>query len=247
MNSSSRVLRHASLSTDDVLTVRQFARTPRAERSLPLSAEQVLADAQQRAERLLADATARAEAILAESEQQAVAAQVQAQQQGLAQGRAEGLRQGMAKAESENAEAASTLAALAGAAEDDVARLLVEAEPQLVDLALAIARRIVGAELASHPTLVAEVVARAIDEARGSGHHTIRLHPDDARLIGSYLPQAAIDAGGREWEIVPDASFSPGDCVIETAFGSVDARIDTQFREFEALLKGGVDGGSPAH
>lgn len=247
MSSSSRVLRQTNLSTDDVLTVRPFVRAVRDEPSVPPDPELVLAEAQRRAERIVAEAEARAEAILAEAEQAAVEAQIQAQQQGLSQGRAEGLRQGEAKAQRENAEAAKRLLALAAAAEAESERIYTEAEPHLVDLALAIARRIVGAELASHPTLVAEVVARAIDEARGAGHHSIRLNPDDARLISSFLPQAAIDAGGREWEIVPDSSLSVGDCVIETAFGSVDARIQTQFAEFEIALKGGVDGTPSAH
>ncbi|MHB0877387.1 MAG: FliH/SctL family protein [Anaerolineae bacterium] len=212
----------------------------------PLSPEQALFEAQVTSEQLLAEATARAQAILEEAEQQAAAVQVQTQQQGLAQGRAEGLRQGTAKAQADNAEVAGRLAALAGAAEQEVERVFAQAEPQLVDLALAIARRIVGAELAANPVLVAEVVAKAIDEARGAGHHTIHLHPDDVRLIGTFLPQAAIDAGGREWELVPDGNLSRGDCYIETALGSVDARLETQFREFETLLRGGIDAESPA-
>ena len=39
-------------------------------------------------------------------------------------------------------------------------------------------------------------------------------------------------------EFVPSAEIMPGGCLIESASGSVDARIETQLREIERTLVG---------
>lgn len=237
MSSSSRVLKEFSLAPDTWCIIQPLVRED-GDEAAPQSAEVGLAVAQTQAKSLLAQAEAEAHEILAEAERQAAAILAESRQKGLEQGFDQGYREALAKAQTENQATADRLQSLARSAEAEQHRLISELEAQLVELALVIARKIVGEELRIRPEVVTEIVARAIAEAHGSGHHVIHLHPMDAQLLQPYLPQAAIEAGGREWEIRADDTLSRGDCLIETAFGVVDACIDTQFRELAMLLKG---------
>jgi len=249
-NSSSRVIKSlhrippssriagVSESDDPFVDVRSRAETNVA---VARSAAEIGQEARARAGAILAEAQAKASAAIAEAGKQARDICAAAKQEGFAEGHQRGREEGYAAAEAENRSSAARLATLAAAAENEKQRLLVDTELQLVDLALALARRIVGAELTVQPTIVAEVVARAIEEALGTGHHVLRLHPEDAALLQPYLPRAAIEAGGGEWEVRPDESLKRGDCLIETAYGLIDACVNTQFEELTRLLRGGDD------
>ncbi len=243
MSWSCRVIKEPLPTQDTWLVVREQP-TDGAGANLgqdPEAVSHLLASTQERAEEILAQAEADARDITVSAECQSAEAMQEASEIGLAQGRDRGYTAGLAQAQAENRDQASRLQALAQRAEQEQLRQLAGLETQLVDLALAIARKIIGAELATQPALILEIVARAIEEAHGSGQHAIRLHPSDVQLVRPYLPQAALEAGGREWEVRPDDTLSPGDCLIETAFGIVDATIETQLSELTHLLKGAPD------
>jgi len=250
-NSSSRVIKSLRLPVEasPIVEVRCLE-TPLADAvasdqpgaDVSRSPEELLAAARAQAKAILEHAQVQAQAALRQAEQEAAVLQARAREQGLAEGRRQGLDEGKAAAEQANRQLALRLVGLSAAAEAEQERLLEAAELQLVELALAIARKIVGEELRITPELVVEVVAHAIDEAKEKGEHTIRLNPEDIALLQPYLPRAAIEAGGSEWQLQPDESLQRGDCVIETAYGTIDARIETQFEELSRLLRGGDDG-----
>lgn len=111
--------------------------------------------------------------------------------------------------------------------------LLQQSERQLVQLALAIARRIVRREIAADEELLTALARVAIDRLGDSGPATIHLHPDD-------FARAAA-RGAQQWEtahvsVVPDPAVSRGGCLVESPFGFVDAGIDAQFQELARAL-----------
>ncbi|MGI6210042.1 MAG: FliH/SctL family protein [Anaerolineae bacterium] len=198
--------------------------------------------ARRQAQLMIAEAQAQAAQLVQQAQSEAADIARQASEEGYAQGLAQGLEEGRRQGREEvlaaNRTAAARLAQIAQAAEEEQFRLFEDVEPQLVDLALAIARKVVASELATRPELILEILARAIEQARGAGSHLIRLHPDDLDLVQPYMPQAALEAGGGQWSLVADDSLSPGDCLIETDYGVVDARILTQMAELGRLLRG---------
>jgi len=110
-------------------------------------------------------------------------------------------------------------------------RLEAEAERDVVRLAIAIAERIIKAEV-KRGTTVAENNLRAALKRAVRGHGLeIRLHPDDAARL-----RPAGEAGGATF--VADPSISPGGCVVHTSAGTVDADIRTQLDEIERGLLG---------
>ena len=114
--------------------------------------------------------------------------------------------------------------------------ILHQSERQLVQLALALARRIVRREIAADEELLTALARVALDRLGDSGQATIRLHPDDyARAAARRVDQLA----SAHVTVLADPAVSRGGCLVESPFGFVDASIDAQFQELaRALLDG---------
>lgn len=116
---------------------------------------------------------------------------------------------------------------------DDLTR---RTEREMVELALAIAGRILHREVTLDRELLLVMARLALDRLTDVSTATIRLHPDD---------EAAARAGRDGWPggsvtIVPDAAVRPGACVLQTAAGQMELGIDAQLKEMAAALLGEV-------
>jgi flagellar assembly protein FliH len=115
------------------------------------------------------------------------------------------------------------------------AQVIRDTERQMVQLALAIARRIIQREVSlNHDMLIA--IARVAMERLGEGAQlTIRLNPEDHTAVTA--------AGAEQWAraqvaVVADARLPRGGCRIESNLGIVDAGIDAQLNEVAQALLG---------
>lgn len=93
-------------------------------------------------------------------------------------------------------------------------------------LAIGVARHVVGEAFAADPTLVSDLVARALAMAPLHGPIIIRLHPTDLEAIRDLpvIREAAPTAVELRW--VADTSIVQGGCVLEGPASVVDGRID---------------------
>jgi flagellar assembly protein FliH len=158
----------------------------------------------------VAGAAERARAIVERAEAQAEAI------------RAEALAQARAQA---RAELAAELVVLAQRRDAQLAAL----EPQIIQLALLAARRIIGEQLALAPERIAELVAPLLARVRSARQVTLRVHPDDCALLERHLARlrnAAEHQGSLH--VQADAALGRGDCVVVSDAGVLDARIETQ-------------------
>lgn len=102
-------------------------------------------------------------------------------------------------------------------------------EENLCALAVAVARHVVGREVQQDPTLVSDLVRRAVTEFPVDQPLTIRVNPQDLATItgrsvaGGEGPVSA----NREARWVADSRIAPGGCVIEGRDRIVDGRVDT--------------------
>ena len=106
----------------------------------------------------------------------------------------------------------------------------------LLRLCMAVARQVVMCELKTNPEAISEIVRNMLDEADGRRVFAIHLHPEDAaRLkkspVAHLLEQSEINVRVSE-------ETEPGGCMIETAFGTLDARLETRISELAASLLG---------
>lgn len=154
------------------------------------------------------------------------------QLRGYAEGHAQGYAAGVSAAAAEAQRLRDLLAHLAA----PVAELDAKTEQALVALMLELARRLVQQELAADPAkmigIVRDAVGHLAQPVRGL---RVRLHPDDARIVGEHL---SAEETGEAWVLVPDRNMMLGDCVVESDTSRVDARLDTRQAQLAQRLLG---------
>lgn len=148
---------------------------------------------------------------------------------GYAQGEKAGLEAGVKRTDAVLRRLGETIDELAGLRR----HILHHSEHQLVQLAIALARRIVRRELAADDELL-EALARVALERLGEARPaTIRLNPEDfARTSAGRLEQWT----AAHVSVVPDPAVSRGGCVVESPFGFIDAGIEAQLQELAGAL-----------
>jgi flagellar assembly protein FliH len=112
-------------------------------------------------------------------------------------------------------------------------QMISKTERQVVQLALAIAARIVHHEVAVDHELLVAMARVALDRLGDRKSATIRLNPQDFAAAGvdRLVGKAAI-------EIVADASVSRGGCRVESDFGLIDVAVAAQLAEITTGLLG---------
>ncbi len=100
--------------------------------------------------------------------------------------------------------------------------------------AVQLARRVVRAELATHPEHVAEAATQAVSAVLQSARHIrVRVHPEDHALVAAGAAEVLQARGAR---LVADAELARGGCVVESDLGQVDARIDARWQQAARVL-----------
>ncbi len=159
-------------------------------------------------------------------------------EKGFAEGQARGEAAGLEQARgaiAAAAEQASQIVALARQQADESFRA---AERQVVELALAVASKVLAREMAENPTVILPIVKAALDKVQDQEQITIRVNPECYELVlaaRSELQAGLARAGSVA--VLADAALKSGDCIVETPYGTVDARIDTQLDLVKAALK----------
>jgi flagellar assembly protein FliH len=113
------------------------------------------------------------------------------------------------------------------------ARFRREAEADLVELAVAIARRILRREIAVDPEALCGIAAAAVERLQAREACRVRVHPSHAAALSSFFKDAA---GGVRVEVISDAAREPGTLIFETERGNLDASVESQLAEIERGL-----------
>jgi flagellar assembly protein FliH len=143
----------------------------------------------------------------------------------------EGRREGEAAGRAEVLEVLAEARRVLDEAWEERRRLVAEALPDAVELALAVARRVVGRELQSSPEEVLDLARRLLASAP-RGPVVLSAHPADAALL-----EGRRDALGEAVEVRPDTGLGLGDLVAETAAGTVEATVAGRIQRIEAVVR----------
>lgn len=111
-------------------------------------------------------------------------------------------------------------------------------EEQLVNLATQMAEKILVAELKVKPELLAGIVKNAFRSISDAKQVTLRVHPQDLELLRSKTEEFAAGlSSAASFNLRPDESLMPGDCMIDSDVGSLDARLATQLASLKQQLE----------
>jgi flagellar assembly protein FliH len=182
------------------------------------SADALLTTARERSREILAAAEAEAERLRAGAIAEVSEARSAAAAAGFAEGR------GLAAA------------ILARAGEVREAKL-AELDGAVVEVAIEIARRIVGRELATRPDAVLDVARRALRAAAGSGDIVLRVATGDLAAVREADDElrGLLERGALS--LAEDPTLARGEIVVEACRGRIDARIDAQLEAFRKALR----------
>jgi len=112
-------------------------------------------------------------------------------------------------------------------------QMIHKTERQVVQLALAIAARIVHREVTVDQELLVAMARVALDRLGDRASATIRLNPKDFAAAGVERL-----AGTAAVAIVADATVNRGGCRVESDFGLIDVAIAAQLAEITTALLG---------
>ena len=131
--------------------------------------------------------------------------------------------------------------ALASAVEQVQAQFSPAAEQtrraELLELSMAIARRVVMGEMKTNPGVIAEIVSALLGEADNRKVFAVRLNPEDVGRLKQ--TPGAIERLEKAKIVLQSApEIKPGGAILETGFGKLDARLETRLDEMAASLLG---------
>lgn len=153
-----------------------------------------------------------------------------AHQQGRSEGRSEAAETYSLALQSERAAVGEALREFARHRE----KYFQQVETEVVQLALAVARKILHREAQVDPMALAGIARITLDQLQAGTTVTVRVHPQQAAEWRHYF--ACQEDDRRLAEVKEDASVAVEGCVLETSVGSVELGFAVQFKEIETGL-----------
>lgn len=167
----------------------------------------------------------------------------QGYEQGFSEGEKKGLKLGEQKAYSEVKqrldEEKERFAQLADALLDPVAMQDGELENLVLDMAVHLAKHLLGQELSADPSRLYHIVKHAAASLpAGAQNIRVYVHPDDVAPA-----QEASAKSGREWAFYPDAALGRGGCRIESSQSLIDFSVEQRLQQMleEVRFRGDID------
>jgi len=122
---------------------------------------------------------------------------------------------------------------------EEIKKMMLDAERQIVDIALAVARKILAYEISENPMVVLPLVKTALAKVCDQEEVVIRVSVDDFDAVQLAKNDLQIMVGREQaLKIIVDSTITGGSCIIDTSYGTVDARVDTQFENIKKALQG---------
>ncbi len=195
-------------------------------------ADAILQNATKNAIARVQEAQEKARSILQEAHREAQEIKKQAFQEGYKEGLQTGKKDGLSEVEKQFASFLEELKSLIEQTLTERKRIIKELEPQVVDLSMKIAEKILRREAASYEDMIFEQVETALNKLNDRTKITLRANRMDVGRLNSYRDRImALQDDIKELEIVEDLRVEEGGCIIESASGTVDGRINTQLSE----------------
>ena len=174
------------------------------------------------------------EDILREAQEKASALEREAYEKGFAQGEKDGVELGQRKALKllENIE--NLLKSMDSLRQE----ILAHYEREIVELVFAIAQKVIHRNIRSDDAAIEGTVLSALELAAEKSKATLRVNPEDFDYVEELRP--VFFAAVKELKaltVTSDPSITRGGCLLESPYGDVDARVETQLDKIHQCLE----------
>ena len=148
--------------------------------------------------------------------------------EGLQEGHAAGYAEGRAIAETEVKTEVAHLQTLLLKLDQDLCGMDQQVADDLLELAIALAKKMVTEALKLHPELIIPIVQEAIRNLPGTAQNPrLFLHPEDAKLVLAHLSEQLEQ---DRWSIREDEQLSRGGCRIEADGSEINGSVEVRWQ-----------------
>jgi flagellar assembly protein FliH len=167
-------------------------------------------------------------------------AEREAHQKGLS----EGIHEGRELQKKETLQSIQALSALIQDLSGLKKNILEAAEEQILQLALAIAEKVIHMETTTNRDVIQNVLRAAMKSIVDRENMKIRVHPQDFQYMLEIKSDFLKNFDGiKNIVFEEDASITRGGAILETMFGEVDARVDQQYNAIKSVMTTAPRGG----
>lgn len=186
------------------------------------------------ASRIIQDANSEKAKIESESESIRDAAY----KEGYAKGYDEGFEKSFADSNNDLTKLSEQLRKILGETINKRNEIIDAAESQVIEVAVLIAKRVVKMLTERDKGIVVRNIQEALRRIKGRTKVTIRVNIDDLEVSARHRDEFYQMLDKIEGvAVLEDPNVDIGGCMIETDFGDIDARINTQLNEIETAIK----------
>lgn len=112
--------------------------------------------------------------------------------------------------------------------------ILQETESQIVELVILMARKVIKILSENQKNVIMANTLAALKKVRTRGTVTLRVNLEDVKLTTAHVKEFIQHVENVQGiTVLEDSSVEKGGCIVETDFGSIDARISSQLTELE--------------
>jgi len=211
--------------------------------ALQLESQSILAETETLIVELLEKARTEANGIIQDAKEEAeyirsqtMEESVRIKEDALNQGYGEGLRKAQQDIEADRQMAMDQSRQIVEEARRTKMEILNSLEPDMVRLVLAIAKKVVVADLILQPAAIVEIIRQAIANLDEPENLRIYLNPADVSIVIDAIDWDGLtEIGSRDIpvEVKSDSRISRGGAMIESSGGTVDARLETRLENVE--------------
>lgn len=196
-----------------------------------VSSDMIKQEAQNEHDRLIEEAHSQVESIKEKAREEGKKEGFEA---GIAEGKEQALQEMQDAVKEANEKAMRTLQ-IAKEATDDY---LMQAERDVAEVVMCVVEKILPQHFIDVPQVILPAVKQAILKVKDQKELHVHVPPDSYEFVLMARDEfrSMLTGGNAILEVVSDESLKPGDCLIETTNGTVDARLATQIE----LIKNAV-------
>jgi flagellar assembly protein FliH len=172
--------------------------------------------------------------IIEESKKKASLIESEAYEKGFAQGEKDGLEMGAKKVEKILDRIHSTLEDMVVHRQDFIKRY----EKEILHLICTIAEKVVRGTVKVDNQIVLKTILEAFNLAADRAEVTVRVNPEEVEYVKETRPEFFDRISElKSITIESDPSITSGGCFMETAFGNVDAHLETQLEQITRAVE----------
>ncbi|MDI6794341.1 MAG: FliH/SctL family protein [bacterium] len=195
---------------------------------------QMIQEAQCRADQIVTEAKAKADEIIKSAAKEKEAVLEKARVQGAQAGEEAGFKEANKKAMALINQAEKVLLE----AQHKRDEIIKGAEAEIIELVILLSEKVIKTDLTQNKEVVLGNVSAAVKRITGEGEITVKVNPANLSLAESRKEEFIAGLSGIEGiKVKVDPTITSGGCKIETNFGIIDARIESQLDQLAEGLR----------